>query len=99
MEYHAFIGAVIDKTVVAVTAIRDPYTRHMFARWCETLIEEERVVQTFLTCAQCHAVHLAPARLRALIAWAADAEAVLTTLTQTPCPDSSPAVLGDAEEP
>jgi hypothetical protein len=86
MDYYDFLSAILAKTTTAVTAISDPHTRRMCARWCMALIEEERLVKTYLTCSECDAIHLRPARLHALIAWATDAEEVLTTLTQTPCP-------------
>ena len=50
---------------------------------------------TYLTCPQCDAIHLRPKRLQALIAWAEEAEEVLTTLAQTPCPQTRTAAEGD----
>jgi hypothetical protein len=85
MDYWDFVGAIMAKTAAQLKAISDPHTRSIYARLCTELIEEERLVATFLTCPQCNAIHLRPARLQACIAWAREAEEVLTILAQTPC--------------
>jgi hypothetical protein len=74
MDYMDFVGAIMAKTAVQLKAISDPHTRSIYARLCTELIEEERLVATFLTCPQCDAIHLPPARLAQTPCQAVDEE-------------------------
>jgi len=65
--------------------MRDEHTRGICVRHIGVLVDEGLLIEAFLRCPQCHILHLSPVELRACLARASSLDAVLKTLTATPC--------------
>ena len=69
MDYMNFIGVVIDRTAAQLDLSPIPTPAPSAAACCHSW-SRRSAVASYLTCAQCRELHLSPARLHALIAWA-----------------------------
>jgi hypothetical protein len=88
MDHEQFLTAILTRISVHLGVIRDEHTRGICERHIGVLLNEDLLIEAFLRCPQCHIAHLSPIELRACLARASNLDAVLNTLTATPCPQA-----------
>jgi hypothetical protein len=88
MDHEQLLTAILNRISVHLGLIRDEHTRGICVRHIGVLLNEDLLIEAFLRCPQCHILHLSPVEMRACLARASTLDAVLNTLTTTPCPQA-----------